>query len=43
MPGEGPVALVADAQVSGIHGMDAQLALGPRLASTHTVSGKSAE
>jgi len=43
VPGEGPVALVADTQVSGIHGMDAQLALGPRLASTHTVSGKSAD
>jgi shikimate kinase / 3-dehydroquinate synthase len=41
VPGDGPVALVADAQVAGIHGMDAQLALGPRLASTHTVSGKS--
>ena len=43
VPGDGPVALVADAQVSGIHGMDAQLALGPRLASTHTVSGKGAD
>jgi shikimate kinase/3-dehydroquinate synthase len=43
VPGEGPVALVADAQVSGIHGMDAQLALGSRLAATHTVSGKSAD
>jgi shikimate kinase/3-dehydroquinate synthase len=43
VPGDGQVALVADAQVSGIHGMDAQLALGPRLASTHTVSGKSAD
>jgi shikimate kinase/3-dehydroquinate synthase len=37
VPGEGQVALVADAHVSGIHGADAQLALGPRLASTHTV------
>ena len=35
VPGEGPVALVSDAHVSGIHGMDAQLALGPRLAETH--------
>ncbi len=43
VPGEGPVALVTDTQVSGIHGMDAQLALGPRLASTHTASGKSAD
>ena len=40
VPGEGAVALVADAQVSGIHGMDAQLALGERLASTHTAVGK---
>ncbi len=35
VPGEGPVALVSDPQVAGIHGMDAQLALGPRLAETH--------
>src|SRR5262245_20132107 len=35
VPGGGPVALVSDAYVSGIHGMDAQLALGPRLAQTH--------
>jgi 3-dehydroquinate synthetase len=35
VPGEGPVALVSDPQVSGIHGMDAQLALGSRLAETH--------
>jgi 3-dehydroquinate synthetase/shikimate kinase len=41
VPGDGPVALVADAHVSGIHGMDAQLALGGRLVSTHEVSGKS--
>jgi shikimate kinase/3-dehydroquinate synthase len=40
VPGDGPVSLVADAHVSGIHGMDAQLALGPRLASTHEVHGK---
>jgi 3-dehydroquinate synthetase/shikimate kinase len=32
VPGDGPVALVTDPNVAGIHGMDAQLALGPRLA-----------
>jgi 3-dehydroquinate synthetase/shikimate kinase len=32
VPGDGPVALVADAHVAGIHGADAQLALGGRLA-----------
>jgi shikimate kinase/3-dehydroquinate synthase len=37
VPGDGRVALVSDAHVSGIHGADAQLALGARLASTHTV------
>jgi shikimate kinase / 3-dehydroquinate synthase len=37
LPGDGPAALVADAHVGGIHGADAQLALGRRLASTHTV------
>jgi shikimate kinase/3-dehydroquinate synthase len=42
VPGDGPVALVADRHVSGIHGMDAQLALGGRLASTHEVAGKAA-
>ena len=35
VPGEWPAALVSDAQVAGIHGMDAQLALGSRLAETH--------
>jgi shikimate kinase/3-dehydroquinate synthase len=40
VPGDGPVALVADAHVAGIHGMDAQLALGARLVSTHEVAGK---
>ena len=35
VPGEGPVALVSDPRVAGIHGADAQLALGPRLAQTH--------
>ena len=35
VPGDGQVALVSDAHVAGIHGMDAQLALGSRLAETH--------
>ncbi|MGH2971895.1 MAG: 3-dehydroquinate synthase, partial [Gaiellaceae bacterium] len=35
VPGDGPVALLSDAHVAGIHGMDAQLALGGRLAETH--------
>jgi shikimate kinase/3-dehydroquinate synthase len=35
VPGDGPVALVADAIVMGIHGPRAQEALGGRLASTH--------
>lgn len=35
VPGDGPVALVSDPHVAGIHGMDAQLALGPRLAQAH--------
>jgi 3-dehydroquinate synthetase/shikimate kinase len=35
VPGDAPVALVSDAHVAGIHGMDAQLALGARLAETH--------
>jgi 3-dehydroquinate synthetase len=43
VPGDGEVALVADAHVSGIHGMDAQLALGARLASTHEAQGKTVE
>jgi shikimate kinase/3-dehydroquinate synthase len=42
VPGDGPAALVADAHVAGIHGADAQLALGGRLVSTHEVSGKTA-
>ena len=33
--GEAPLALAADARVAGIHGADAQLALGERLVSTH--------
>jgi shikimate kinase/3-dehydroquinate synthase len=44
LPGDRPVALVADAHVAGIHGADAQVALGCRLASTHTVpSGEEAK
>jgi shikimate kinase / 3-dehydroquinate synthase len=35
VPGDGPTALVGDPHVSGIHGVDAQLALGSRLAQTH--------
>jgi shikimate kinase/3-dehydroquinate synthase len=35
VPGTGPVALVSDPHVAGIHGMDTQLALGARLAETH--------
>jgi 3-dehydroquinate synthetase/shikimate kinase len=42
VPRDGAVALVGDRHVSGIHGMDAQLALGGRLASTHEVAGKTA-
>jgi shikimate kinase/3-dehydroquinate synthase len=41
LPGNGPVALVADAHVAGIHGADAQLALGARLASVHEATAKS--
>jgi shikimate kinase/3-dehydroquinate synthase len=37
LPGKGAAALVADAHVLGIYGAVAQLALGARLASTHTV------
>jgi 3-dehydroquinate synthetase/shikimate kinase len=35
VPGDGQAALVSDPHVAGIHGMDAQLALGTRLAETH--------
>jgi shikimate kinase/3-dehydroquinate synthase len=35
VPGSARVGLVADARVAGIHGADAQLAVGERLASTH--------
>jgi shikimate kinase / 3-dehydroquinate synthase len=37
VPGEGPVALVTDPHVAGIHGAAAQMALGERLRSTHEV------
>jgi 3-dehydroquinate synthetase len=37
IPGEGPVALVADPNVAGIHGAAAQVALGPRLVSVHEI------
>jgi 3-dehydroquinate synthetase/shikimate kinase len=37
VPGDGPVALVADRHVAGIHGMEAQLGLGSRLAAMHEV------
>jgi 3-dehydroquinate synthetase len=35
VPGDEMTALVSDSHVAGIHGMDAQLALGARLAETH--------
>jgi 3-dehydroquinate synthetase len=35
VPGEGPVALVSEPHVAGIHGAAAQLSLGSRLASVH--------
>ena len=35
VPGDGSAALVSDPHVAGIHGMDAQLALGRRLQQTH--------
>jgi 3-dehydroquinate synthetase len=37
VPGDGPVALVTDPHVGGIHGAAAQLALGDRLQTTHEV------
>ncbi len=44
VPGDGPVALVTDTTVAGIHGADAQLALGTRLVSTHELpSGEQAK
>lgn len=35
VPGDGPVEIVSDARVAGIHGMDAQLALGARARAMH--------
>ena len=43
VPGEGQVALVADAHVAGIYGASVQPELGRRLSTTHEVGGKSAE
>src|SRR4051812_25881858 len=44
VPGDGPVALVADSTVMGIHGPAAQTALGDRLRSTHDLpAGESAK
>ena len=37
VPGSGPVEIVADANVAGIHGVTAQLALGDRDVATHEV------
>ena len=37
VPGEGPVELVADVHVAGIHGVEAQLALSDRLVAVHEV------
>ncbi len=38
VPGDGPVALISDPHVAGIHGADAQIALGTRLAQTHELA-----
>jgi shikimate kinase / 3-dehydroquinate synthase len=43
VPGEGQAALVADVHVAGIHGPEAQLALGRRLVSTHEVGAKTTD
>jgi shikimate kinase / 3-dehydroquinate synthase len=44
VPGDGSVALVSDRNVAGIHGMDAQLALGARLTETRELpSGEEAK
>ncbi|HZT44649.1 MAG TPA: iron-containing alcohol dehydrogenase, partial [Gaiellaceae bacterium] len=43
VPGDGPVALVADRHLAGIYGAAVQSELGRRLASTHEVGGKSAD
>ena len=37
-PGDGPVEIVSDARVAGIHGMDAQLALGARARASHELA-----
>ena len=39
VPGDGPVALVSDETVLGLHGALATKALGDRLVSTHVVPG----
>jgi len=39
VPGDGPIEIVADATVAGIHGVAAQLALGARDTTTHEVPG----
>jgi shikimate kinase/3-dehydroquinate synthase len=38
VPGDGPVEVVSDARVAGIHGMDAQLALGVRARALHELA-----
>ncbi|MDQ3065589.1 MAG: 3-dehydroquinate synthase, partial [Actinomycetota bacterium] len=38
VPGDGPVEIVSDARVAGIHGMDVQLALGARVRAVHELS-----
>jgi len=38
VPGDGPVEIVSDARVAGIHGMDAQLALGARAQASHELA-----
>jgi len=37
VPGEGPLALVSDSHVAGIHGASTQVALGQRVSSVHAV------
>ena len=43
VPGEGQVALVADAHVAGIYGSSVQPELGRRLSTTHEIGSKTAE
>ena len=38
VPGDGPVEIVSDARVAGIHGMDAQLALGAGARASHELA-----